>query len=472
MDVHVSLAGPGDRATRIHRQLLEAILDGRLRPGERLPPTRELARRLDVSRNTVAVAYERLTAEGLLTARVGAGTFVAGEPVARARPRPAPAGGVRPRAFWASAEPAPTAAPRPGHDFRAGTPDTGLFPLATWRRLVAGELRTATIRGGYADPAGHRGLRTAVARYVGLARAVRAGPEDVVVTHGAQQALDLIARVILEPGDRVAVEDPGYPPARRLFAGHGARVVPVPVDDEGIDVRALPGDARLVYVTPSHQFPLGVRMSPARRAALLDWAATRDAVIVEDDYDTEFRFSARPLDPLQTLDRAGKVVYVGTFSKTLLPMLRLGFLVAPASLRPALLSARQLTDWHGDHTTQAALARFIDSGELARHIRKATRVYAERRDLIDAALRSDLAGWLDPVPSTAGLHLCARLRPEAGVDLPAVVARAAESGVTVREIADYQAGPPGPAGLVLGYGAVATADVPEGLRLLARSFRG
>ncbi|RQX24370.1 GntR family transcriptional regulator, partial [Micromonospora chalcea] len=353
-----------------------------------------------------------------------------------------------------------------------GTPDTGLFPLATWRRLVAGELRTATIRGGYADPAGHQGLRTAVARYVGLARAVRAAPEDVVVTHGAQQALDLIARVVLEPGDRVAVEEPGYPPARRLFAGHGARVVPVPVDDQGLDVRALPGDARLVYVTPSHQFPLGVRMSPARRAALLDWAAARDAVVVEDDYDTEFRFSARPLDPLQTLDRAGKVVYVGTFSKTLLPMLRLGFLVAPASLRPALLAARQLTDWHGDHTTQAALARFIDSGELARHIRKATRVYAERRDLIDAALRSDLADWLDPVPSTAGLHLCARLRPETGVDLPEVVARAAEVGVTVREIAGYRAGPPGPTGLVLGYGAVGTADVPDGLRLLARSFRG
>ncbi|MBQ1066484.1 PLP-dependent aminotransferase family protein, partial [Micromonospora sp. D75] len=286
------------------------------------------------------------------------------------------------------------------------------------------------------------------------------------------QALDLIARVVLEPGDRVAVEEPGYPPARRLFAGHGARVVPVPVDDQGLDVRALPGDARLVYVTPSHQFPLGVRMSPARRAALLDWAAARDAVVVEDDYDTEFRFSARPLDPLQTLDRAGKVVYVGTFSKTLLPMLRLGFLVAPASLRPALLAARQLTDWHGDHTTQAALARFIDSGELARHIRKATRVYAERRDLIDAALRSDLADWLDPVPSTAGLHLCARLRPETGVDLPEVVARAAEAGVTVREIAGYRAGPPGPTGLVLGYGAVGTADVPDGLRLLARSFRG
>ncbi|MFC8301091.1 PLP-dependent aminotransferase family protein [Micromonospora orduensis] len=470
MDIHISLAGPGDRASRIYRQLLDAILDGRLRSGERLPPSRELARRLDVARNTVTVAYERLTAEGLVVARVGAGTFVTDEPVARARPRPAPAGGVRPRALWASAGPTPVAARQPAYDFRLGTPDTGLFPLGTWRRLVAGELRASTVRHGYRAPDGHPDLRAAIARYAGLARSVRARADDVIVTHGAQQALDLIGRIMIEPGDRVAVEEPGYPPARRLFHSLGAEVVPVPVDDEGLDVGALPGDARLVYVTPSHQLPLGTPMSPARRAALLDWVADRDAVIVEDDYDTEFRFSARTLDPLQALDRTGKVVYVGTFSKTLLPMLRLGFLVAPASLRHALLAAKQLTDWHGDHTNQAALARFIDSGELSRHIRRATRVYAERRALIDTALRDDFAEWLVPVPSTAGLHLCARLRPDAPVELATVVERAADHGVAVEELAAYHAGDRRQAGLILGYGAIETERVPAGLRLLARCF--
>ncbi|MEV8630253.1 PLP-dependent aminotransferase family protein [Streptosporangium sp. NPDC051023] len=496
MDLHVSLEGPGDLAFRIYRQLRDAILDGRLRPGERLPPSRELARRLDVARNTVCVAYERLTAEGFLVARVGAGTFVGPEPVTRAEPRAAPQGrGVRPRAFWDSLSPnlspdlssdspdspGPSTGPPPVYDFRVGRPDGELFPLATWRRLVAGELRVSAVRtAGYREPTGHPGLREAIARYVGVSRSVRAHTEDVLVTQGAQQALDLVGRVLIEPGDRVAVEEPGYPLARLLFASLGAQVVGVPVDDEGLDVSALPADARLVYVTPSHQFPLGTPMSLARRAALLEWAARHDAVIVEDDYDSEFRFGERPLEPLQSLDRDGRVVYVGTFSKTLSPMLRLGFLVAPASLRPALRAARRLTDWHGDHTAQAALARFIDSGELSRHVRKATRVYAARRERILAALRDDLGDLLDLVPSTAGLHLCARLRPDAlamlGPDVPTGLARVLEkahaSGVAVESLADYCAEGASQAGLVLGYGAIPAERVAEGLRRLGRFLEG
>jgi GntR family transcriptional regulator/MocR family aminotransferase len=294
----------------------------------------------------------------------------------------------------------------------------------------------------------------------------------VLVTQGAQQALDLIGRVMIGPGDRVAVEEPGYPPARLLFSGLGARVAAVPVDDEGIDVGAIPSGTRLVYVTPSHQFPLGAPMSLARRAALLDWAGRHGAVIVEDDYDSEFRFSARPLDPLQSLDRSGRVIYVGTFSKTLLPMLRLGFLIAPASLRPALHAAKRLADWHGDYTVQAALARFIDSGELPRHIRKATRVYAARHELITAALHDGFADWLDPVPSSAGLHLCARLKPGTPVDLGMVRHKARELGVAVETLADYSAGDRPQAGLVLGYGAIRTERVPEGLRLLRSAFEG
>jgi GntR family transcriptional regulator / MocR family aminotransferase len=471
VEFHVTLSGRGDLAAQIYRQLREAVLDGRLRPGERLPPTRELARRLAVSRNTVAAAYERLTAEGFLTGRVGAGTFVAAA-VTRARSRSAPAGGVHPRRWWQTlaTEPGSAWQGAPTFDFRVGIPDGRLFPLETWRRLVGRELRGAVVHdAGYQDPAGEPRLRTAIARYIGVSRSVRASADDVVVTGGAQQALDLIGRVLVEPGTCVAVEEPGYPPARRLYESLGARVVGVPVDAEGLDVTALPGAARLVYTTPSHQFPLGVPMSLRRRTALLAWAQRHAAVVVEDDYDSEFRFSDRPLEPLQGLDRTGRVVYVGSFSKTMLPMLRLGFLVAPASLRAALRTARQLSDWHGEPTTQAALASFIDEGLLARHVRKATRAYADRRERILAGLERYLDAWLDVVPSAAGLHLCART---GGVDVEEVVRHAAGLGVAVESLATYRAMPADRPGLVIGYGAVRPETVNEGLRRLARAFRG
>jgi GntR family transcriptional regulator/MocR family aminotransferase len=474
VDFHVSLAGRGDLAAQIYRQLLDAIVDGRLRSGERLPPTRELARRIDVSRNTVAVAYERLMAEGFLVTRVGAGTFVCTEPLDHGQPRSAPAGiGVAPRRLWRSI-PAP-ARPQPvtpAYDFTVGMPDTRLFPLETWRRLIARELQPATIHSAtYGEPAGHADLRAAIARYFGVSRSVRAGADDVLITQGAQQALDLIGRVLIEPGDCVAVEEPGYPPARLLYQSLGARVVGVPVDAEGLDVAAIPEAARLIYTTPSHQFPLGTPMSLGCRAALLAWAERRGAVVIEDDYDSEFRFSDRPLEPLQSLDRSGRVIYVGSFSKTLLPMLRLGFLVAPASLQPALRRAKQLTDWHGDLPTQAALARLIDEGLLARHIRKATREYAIRREQIIAALHHDFADWLRLVPSLAGLHLCARLAPGATVDVNLVVRHAQRSGVAVEDLARYCGTGPEQPGLAIGYGGIAAERIGAGLRRLAESFR-
>ncbi|MBT2226421.1 PLP-dependent aminotransferase family protein [Nonomuraea sp. NEAU-A123] len=450
MDVHISLHGRGDLAAQVYRQLLDAILDGRLRSGERLPPTRELAKRLEISRNTVAVAYDRLVADGFLVGRAGAGTFVSAE---RVRARSAPQGVVRPRAIWRSM-PTGLPTPTPEYDFRVGSPDARLFPMETWRRLVARELRTSLA--GYADPSGHEGLRDAISRHIGISRSVRANADDVLITNGAQQALDLIGRVLIDPGACVAVEEPGYPPARLLFRSQGARVAGVPVDGEGIDVAAIPNAARMVYVTPSHQFPLGTPMSLARRAALLAWAERRRAVIVEDDYDSEFRFGDRPLEPLQSLDRAGRVIYVGSFSKTLLPMLRLGFLVAPASLMPALRAARQLTDWHGELPTQAALARFIDEGLLARHIRKATREYAARHALIADALAGD--DRLRLVPSVAGLHLCARFAPGASVR--------PSPRLAVERLDAYCGETPAQNGLVLGYGAIQRSEIAEGLRLL------
>ncbi|TQM06159.1 PLP-dependent aminotransferase family protein [Pseudonocardia kunmingensis] len=472
MEFHVTLTGRGDRSAQIYRQLLAAVLDGRLRPGERLPPTRELARRLGVARGTVSVAYDRLTAEGFLQSSVGAGTFVGEHTGARTAVRRAPTGtAVRPRPVW-DGVPVTGAAAAPRYDFRVGAPDPALFPLQAWRRLVTRELRHATLRGSYADPAGHPQLRAAVARHVGVSRSVRAEAGDVLVTQGAQQALDLVGRVLVEPGTHVAVEEPGYPPARRLFRSLGARVTGVPVDDEGLDVAGLPTGARLVYVTPSHQFPLGTPMSLARRAALLDWAERAGAVVVEDDYDSEYRYGGRPLEPLQSIDRSGRVVYVGSFSKTLLPMLRVGFLVAPASLQPALRAAKQLTDWHGDPVTQGALAAFIGEGLLARHVRKATREYAARRTTLLAALREHLADRLDPVPSAAGLHLCARLASGTHGDLDDALRRARDRGVGAESLAGYCAVRPVQDGLVLGLGGIATADVDDGVRLLAACLTG
>ncbi len=467
MNVHIDLAGRGDRASQIYRQLLDAILDGRLRRGERLPATRDLAQQLSVSRTTVAVAYDRLVADGFLVSRIGAGTFVCTERLQASHERIAPSrAGVRPRAGWEELSTPRDAAPRKvDYDFRVGIPDARMFPLQTWRRLVSRELRPALTQSTYGDPRGHEGLRHAIARHWGTARSVRAGGEDVLVTQGAQQAFDLIGRVLIEPGDCVAVEEPGYPAVRMLFASQGARVVGVTVDAEGLDVAALPTDARLVYVTPSHQFPLGTVMSLARRAALLTWAERHDAVVIEDDYDSEFRFSDRPLQPLQSLDRAGRVIYVGSFSKTMLPMLRLGFLVAPASLHPALTSAKELLDSYGPITIQGAMAAFIDDGLLARHVRKAGRTYATRHAQVVETLHRDFAPWLEAVPSSAGLHVCARVTSTVNLDVGQVMDAARDAGIALNSLADHCIAAP-QQGLVLGYGAIGSERIPVGLEQL------
>ena len=378
----------------------------------------------------------------------------------------------QPRRIWSSLPaPLPPPALQP-YDFRIGVPDPQLFPWQAWRRLISQQLRPSAVHSGeYGDPAGHPGLRAAIARHFGISRSVRAVADDVVVTHGAQQALDLIGRVLIEPGATVAVEEPGYQPVRDLFGSLGAKVIGVPVDEEGVDVTAIPRHVRLLYVTPSHQYPLGTAMSLRRRTAVLDWAGRQGAVVIEDDYDSEYRFADRPLEPLQSLDRDGRVVYVGSFSKTMLPLLRVGFLIAPASLQPALRSAKQLSDWTGEHTTQAALARFLDEGMLARHLRRATRVYGQRRAEISAALANDLAGILEEVPSVAGLHVCARVGPDVTVDLAAALAAARADGVTCYQLADYHAGPCHRDGIVLGFGTVRTGAVVDGMRRLTRAIR-
>jgi GntR family transcriptional regulator/MocR family aminotransferase len=352
-------------------------------------------------------------------------------------------------------------------------PDVSRFPFETWRRLLSEQMRAGVARrASYGNPAGDDGLRAAIAGHIATSRGVKALPQQVVITNGTQQALDLIARVLVEPADCVAIEAPGYRPAQRVFEALGARVHGVPVDREGLVVEALPRQARLVYVTPSHQYPLGMAMSLRRRLALLAWAEAHGAAIIEDDYDSEFRYGGRPVEPLQTLDRNGRVLYVGSFSKTLLPGLRLGFIVAPPSLRRALHAAKYVADWHTSLPLQAALAAFIDEGGFARHLRKMRGVYQARHALITSILGSEFNDVLEVIPSAAGLHVTALAGGESRDDIDQVSARAVARGVA------FQALPPQarrtlkqPA-IMLGFGAIATERITEGMHRLRQCFEG
>ncbi|HEX7110846.1 MAG TPA: PLP-dependent aminotransferase family protein [Mizugakiibacter sp.] len=467
--------GSGTLLRALHGQLRAAILDGRLKPGLRLPTTRALAAAYGVSRNTAVAAYDLLLSEGYLLTRPRAGVYVADVlPAAPARKPAAQAAGADRRlaALWRKPPLTPhAAAAAPRRDFALGVPDTRAFPFDAWRRLSARALRAAAKRAAaYLEPQGQPALRAAIAQHVAFARAVACGADDIVVTAGAQQAFDLLARILVTPGRTlVAVENPGYPPARAAFAAAGAQLVPVAVDEEGVIVERLPDAVRVIYVTPSHQFPLGVAMSARRRAELLAFAQRRGAVVIEDDYDGEFRYAGRPLDALQTLDRAESVFYVGTFSKCLFPALRLGFVAAPAWARRALIAAKLAADWHCPGVTQEALAAFIAEGHLVRHVRRMRGLYAARRDALLAGLDGELSPWLQPLPAVAGLHLAARTAP--GLDADALARRARELGVGVQSLRDYRAGRGGVAGLAFGFGAIDAAAIPEGLALLRRACR-
>ncbi len=469
MDLHLTLDSSRQISGSLYRQLRDAILDGRLRAHQAMPSTRELATRLEISRNTVMLVYERLRGEGFLETRRGAGTFVRSGIRPRARV-PVARSPLRPREVWDALSEGPNlAASRPAFDFRTGIPDASRFPYAAWRARVTRQLyHRAVGNGGHIGAAGHDGLRAAIARHVAVSRAVRVAPDDVLITNGSQQAIDLIARVLLAPGDLVAVEDPGYPLPRAAFRAHGCRVVGVPVDSEGLVVDAIPSRVRLVYVTPSHQYPLGMAMSMARRQALLAWARRADAAIIEDDYDSEFRYGGRLLDSLQGLDGSGRVLYVGSLSKVMLPTLRLGFLVAPPPLHAALCKAKFLTDWHTAVPMQAAAAQFIDDGLLAQHVRRMRRVYAERHQRILQVIRRELPKKLTPLPSVGGLHLAALLpHPRGRADL-AIAERARAAGVFVPALSYHYLSPRPRSGFLFGYGAIPVSRVEEGLRLLAR----
>ncbi|RUL70181.1 PLP-dependent aminotransferase family protein [Dyella choica] len=465
--------GSRQRMAALHRQLRTAILDGRLKPGLRLPATRELAEALEVSRNTVVAAYDLLLGEGYIEARRGAGNFVADLAMRRSgrnaqADTSAPDGRLAP--YWQNFASLPAPMPAGGfaYDFRLGIPDSRSFPYDVWRRFSARALRNLSRAAPVYDLAqGRLPLRQAIAQHISFARAVSCEAEDVVVTSGAQQAFDLLARVLVTPGQTVvAVEDPGYPPLRAVFLAAGARVVDIPVDEEGLIVDQLPRDTNVIYVTPSHQFPLGVVMSPQRRVQLLEFARTHGALVIEDDYDSEFRYSTRPLDALQTLDRDDTVCYVGTFSKCLFPILRLGYAVVPPWLRTALANAKHQADWHGDVLAQDTLAAFIAEGHLVRHVRHMRKLYADRRDVLLNALQRYGKGRLHVYPSDAGLHLAARL--DGPVDSQAWLERAKASGINLEPLDWYAKDGAIVNGLGFGFGLIDVARIEEGIAKLMK----
>lgn len=462
MDLQLSVSDKGNFIRQIYRQLRERILDGSLKSGDKLPSSRELAEELGVARKTITNVYDLLISEGFLDTRRGSGTFVAqgilGQRISVSRP----ASLVTVSEEWDRLSTLLTPKRRTlPFDFNVGVPDISRFPFPLWRSIIGSCARLLSPSANtYAEPQGYKPLREAIVKYTSFTRAVVCTPQDVVVTNGAQQAFALISYALVRPGSVVVMEKPGYEMARWLFETHGAHVIDVPVDEDGLIVEQLPHQAKVVYVTPSHQFPLGVCMSLPRRLALLQWAAKHGAVIIEDDYDSEFRFASRPLDSLQSLDKHGIVLYVGTFSKVLFPGVRTGFVIAPEPVRRALVAARQLSDWHGSILMQATLERFIREGHLARHIRKMRGIYAHRRKVLLSCLEAEPSQLLKLWSSKAGLHIAISLKKDLSAN--AVAESAKLLGVGVMSIDDHS--------LALGYGAIESALISEGIERLKQSL--
>ena len=473
---------------QIYDQLKSSILSSAIAPGTRLPSSRRLADKFTISRNTVLIAYEQLLAEGYLETRSGAGTFVGTALPAGVELRPD--GGkeaVPPRPVRLSrySERLQTldieTLSRGGglrYSFHYGTVSAADFPADTWRRLLLREVRR---RAGkpylYENPQGLPELRAALSDYLGRARAIRTRPEQILIVNGSQQAIDLALRVLVDPDAAVVVEDPCYAGARLAFEAIGVRLLRVPVDAEGLDTALLPppgAGVRLAYVTPSHQFPTGGVMPASRRLALLDWAERSSTSVLEDDYDSEYRYEGRPVEPLQALDRAGLVIYSGTVSKVLSPGLRLGYMVLPPDLVGPLLRAKQLTDRHTASLDQAVFAHLIRDGHFERHIRHTRRRNQLRRDALVAALQAAFGAAVEIQGAKAGLHLIARFRgiPAALATSVAEAAAQHSVGISPVEIGTNQRQEG--AGFLMGYAALEEADIEQGVALLrevVQSFR-
>ncbi len=462
----------------LYAEIRGAILDGRLRRGTRVPATRALAERYGVSRGTAVTAFEQLTAEGYLDGRVGDGTYVnvrlpddfptpASSPRAASdtrRQRPLSRLADRLKAAPAS----DVAAPRPFHP----DPAIDAFPIDLWAQIAGRRLRRATrTLLADADPRGYRPLREAVADYLGSARGVRCFPDQVIIVAGIQHGLDLAIRVLLDPGAAVCLEDPCHPIVSAMFRALPARVVPVAVDDRGLDVEAAIRCCRrprLIYVTPAHQFPLGPMMTVDRRLALLQWAGESGAWIFEDDYDSEYRYDGRPIPALQGIDRSGSVIFSGSFSKVLLPTLRLGYLVVPSDLVDKFAAARFMTDRHSSVLDQAVMCDFLTGGHFARHIRRMREIHAARLNALAAAIQDKLAGSAELSTTAAGISAIVWLRRR--LEARSLVAAAAANGVDVVALSDFVLSAPRPEGLLLGFAPYDIHQIDDGVTRLARAI--
>ncbi|RYZ96600.1 MAG: PLP-dependent aminotransferase family protein [Moraxellaceae bacterium] len=466
IEIHVCRTG-GNLVAQIHNQLSNAILQGRLSYGTSLPSSRLLATQLKVSRNTVLQAYARLQSEGLLETITGSGTVVAN--IEAILPLVPAAANLQARvnSLWQDANffAQPTSFPIE-FDFSMGVADTSLFPFAFWRRCVGRQYRkmeTRTMELGH--PAGQPGLRKMIAGFVSQSRAVSCNAENIFVCSGAQQAYVLLSQLFIKPGVTcVAVESPGYPMARRAFAAAGAKIFDVPVDGEGLIVDAIPPEVSMVFVTPTHQFPTSVPMSIARRAALLQLAKQRDMIIIEDDYDSEFRIGVQPIDALQTLDSQGRVFYVGTFSKCMFFDIRTGFIVVPEWAIPYLAKARQAQDWRNPLAMQLALAEFMQTGELRRHIFRMNRVYEQKYETIVKTVKEISDGILTPTIMVAGVHLTLDLNSKFSAEQ--VCQNALKRGVKLHCGTEFAVTVDIPNQLMLGLGRIAQHQIEPAIKRL------
>jgi GntR family transcriptional regulator/MocR family aminotransferase len=437
---------------QIARQIRSLVLSGRLKPQTRLPSTRALSEELAVARATVVEAYEQLLSEGYLETRSGSGTRVAAElpeslltAPARERPKEAPRGGTK---------------REPARPFRSGLVDWDNFPHEEWGRLLGRFWRNPPVALlEHNDPFGWLALREAISRHLYEWRGISCGAEQVIVTAGGLDAFDLIGRAILQPGDKVWFEEPGYPTARRIFSLGGVTAVPVPVDGEGLLVAqgiARAADARAAFVTPARQYPTGVTMPLARRLELLDWAAEADAIVIEDDYDSEYRYVGRPLPALMSLDKRARVIYTGTFSKVFSPIVRLGYIVVPKALVQRFREERLAHGAPPSLMAQPALASFMESGAFAIHIRRMRRIYAARRRALIEALKPGEGRLYEVDASPAGLMLLLRLK---GISDEDAVGKLASRGIEAQSLSSHFAGRTRQQGLLLSFAGFSESEL-------------
>ncbi|ABF41173.1 transcriptional regulator, GntR family [Candidatus Koribacter versatilis Ellin345] len=459
---------------QVYAGLRDAILTGKVPAGSRLPSTREMATQLGISRTVAVTAFEQLLAEGFVTGRTGSGTYVSNAISPDVRPKRSHPARIALSKYGVAAAQAraavhlPSRAERPlPLDFAVGCSDLETFPFALWRRLLLRSARrTRVAELDYGPPEGNSQLRELICTHVRRARAVQCDTDQVIIVNGSQQAIDLISRVLLERGDPVCIEDPSYQGTREALRVAGAKLLPIAVDAAGIIPSKLPSRARLAFVTPSHQFPTGAILPLARRIELLRWAKRANAFIVEDDYDGEFNYAGNPLESLQGLDREGRVIYIGTFSRTIFSALRLGYLIVPKSLIAAFSAAKWLCDRHSPTLEQQTLAEFLAGGHYERYLRRVRQRNSKRREVLLESIAKHLGSRVTVTGQNAGAHIVLWLNRNRNEDK--LVQAAAEVGVRVYGIAPYYIHPPRAAGLMLGYSRLRESEIEDGIRRLAR----